>query len=164
MFIYYSLTNLGNYSIFSLKKTTVTENAILYHWSVLFLKCIHNLTCYNHSRNFVYIFGILLNIVMHFSPCVQWLQQNIFLSIVACWVITSYNPVDSANDSEEDTVSIFRVDVGKAVKIKTAEWFLQIYYPSVNNVPHFEHEYGGRWSYHTKRRHKPVGIMNLRCL
>jgi len=101
---------------------------------------------------------------MHFSPGVQWLQQNIFLWIVACWVITSYNPVDSANDSEEHTASIFRVDVDKAVKIKAAEWFLQIHYPSVNNVPHFEHEHGGRCSYHTKRCHKPVGIMNLRRL
>jgi len=83
---------------------------------------------------------------------------------VACWVITSYNPVDSANDSEEQTASIFRVDMGKVVKIKAAEKFVQIHYPSVNNVPHFEHEHGDRLSYQTKRCHKPVGIMNLRCL
>jgi len=77
MFIYYLLTNLGNYGKFSLKSTIVTEKAILYYWRILFLKastlikCIHNLTCSNHSSNFVYIGGILLNIVTYFSPGVQ---------------------------------------------------------------------------------------------
>jgi len=65
----------------------------------------------------VYIGGILLNIVTYFSPGVQWLQQNIVLWIVTFWVITSYNLVDGANDSEEHTDSSFRVDMDQGVKI-----------------------------------------------
>jgi hypothetical protein len=170
MLIYYLLKNLGNYGIFGLKNTIVTENAILYHWSVLFLKastlikCIHSLTCSNHSPNFVYTGGILPNIVTHFSPGVQWLEQNIFLWILTFWLITSYNLVDGANDSEEHTAFSFRVDMGQAVNIWTAEGFVHIHYPSFNNVPHFVHEHGYRFSYQTTRCHKPDGIMNLRRL
>jgi len=144
MFIYYLLTIyvITAYSVLKrllLRKRNIisSERSILFcsvpfrsvpfcsvlFCSVLFLKsstlikCIHNLTCSNHSRNFLYIGGILLNIVTHFSPGVQWLQQNIFLWIVTFWFITSYNPVDGASDSEEHAASSFVVDMDQGVKI-----------------------------------------------